>query len=67
MKVVGVKQPKARLSEYVRLVKAGETILVTDRDDVVAELRIGRTFLKASQMPGRSHGQASPSSIGRGA
>ena len=27
---------KARLSEYVRLVKAGETILVTDRDEVVA-------------------------------
>ena len=39
MKVVGVKQLKARLSEYVRLVKAGETILVTDRDEVVAELR----------------------------
>ena len=39
MKAVGVKQLKARLSEYVRLVKAGETILVTDRDEVVAELR----------------------------
>ena len=42
MKVVGVKQLKARLSEYVRLVKAGETILVTDRDEVVAELRPAR-------------------------
>jgi len=30
---------KARLSEYLRLVKAGETVLVTERDEVVAELR----------------------------
>jgi antitoxin (DNA-binding transcriptional repressor) of toxin-antitoxin stability system len=42
MKAVGIKQLKARLSEYVRLVKAGETILVTDRDGVVAELRPAR-------------------------
>ena len=42
MKDVGVKQLKARLSEYIRLVKAGETILVTDRDEVVAELRPAR-------------------------
>jgi antitoxin (DNA-binding transcriptional repressor) of toxin-antitoxin stability system len=30
---------KSRLSEYLRLVRGGETILVTDRDEVVAELR----------------------------
>ena len=42
MKVVGIKQLKARLSEYVRLVKAGETVLVTERDEVVAELRPSR-------------------------
>lgn len=41
-KVVGVKQLKARLSEYLRMVKAGETVLVTDRDEVVAELRPAR-------------------------
>jgi antitoxin (DNA-binding transcriptional repressor) of toxin-antitoxin stability system len=35
----GIKQLKARLSEYVGLVKAGETVLVTERDEVVAELR----------------------------
>jgi antitoxin (DNA-binding transcriptional repressor) of toxin-antitoxin stability system len=46
-KAVGVKQLKARLSEYLRLVKAGETVLVTDRDEVVAELR-----------PARRHGRA---------
>ncbi len=39
MKSVGVKQLKARLSEYLRLVRMGETVLVTDRDEVVAEIR----------------------------
>jgi len=39
MKAVGVKQLKARLSEYLRMVKSGETILVTERNDVVAEMR----------------------------
>jgi antitoxin (DNA-binding transcriptional repressor) of toxin-antitoxin stability system len=39
MKSVGIKQLKAHLSEYVRMAKAGDTILVTERDEVVAELR----------------------------
>ena len=38
MKAVGIKQLKAKLSEYVRQARTGETILVTDRDQVVAEL-----------------------------
>ena len=42
MKVVGIKQLKARLSEYVRLAKAGETVLVTEGNEVVAELRPAR-------------------------
>lgn len=42
MRAVGIKKLKARLSEYLRLVKAGETVLVTDRDEVVAELRPAR-------------------------
>ena len=42
MKVVGIKQLKARLSDYVRLAKAGETVLVTERGEVVAELRPAR-------------------------
>ena len=41
-KAVGIRQLKARLSEYLRLVRGGETILVTDRDEVVAELRPAR-------------------------
>jgi Antitoxin of toxin-antitoxin stability system len=36
MRSVGIKLLKNKLSEYIRL--AGETVLVTDRDRVVAEL-----------------------------
>ena len=39
MRTVGLKILKNKLSEYVRMVEAGETVLVTDRDRVVAELR----------------------------
>lgn len=38
MVAVGIKDLKAKLSEYVRAASAGETILVTDRGDVVAVL-----------------------------
>ena len=38
MKAVGLKVLKNRLSEYVRLASGGETVLITDRDRVVAEL-----------------------------
>lgn len=38
MRAVGLKILKNKLSEYVRMAAAGETILVTDRDRVVAEL-----------------------------
>src|SRR5437868_1833996 len=38
MKSVGLKVLKNRLSEYVRMAAGGETILVTDRDQVVDEI-----------------------------
>ncbi len=38
MRSVGLKVLNNRLSEYVRLAAAGETVLVTDRDRVVAEI-----------------------------
>ena len=38
MRAVGIKTLKNRLSEFVRLAAGGETVLVTDRDRVVAEL-----------------------------
>ncbi len=48
MRSVGLKVLKNKLSEYVRLAASGETVLVTDRDRVVAELvppRAGRSEL----------------------
>jgi antitoxin (DNA-binding transcriptional repressor) of toxin-antitoxin stability system len=38
MRAIGIKELKNRLSEYVRIAAAGERVLVTDRDRVVAEL-----------------------------
>ena len=38
MKSVGLKVLKNKLSDYVRLAAAGETIVITDRGRVVAEL-----------------------------
>jgi antitoxin (DNA-binding transcriptional repressor) of toxin-antitoxin stability system len=43
MRSVGIKVLKNKLSEYVRLAAGGETVLVTDRDKVVAELVPPRT------------------------
>jgi antitoxin (DNA-binding transcriptional repressor) of toxin-antitoxin stability system len=38
MRAVGLKVLKNKLSQYVRLAASGETVLVTDRERVVAEL-----------------------------
>jgi antitoxin (DNA-binding transcriptional repressor) of toxin-antitoxin stability system len=56
MKAVGVRELKNRLSEYLRQVRAGESVLVTDRGEVVAEL----------SPPGRATtaGDLSPALIG---
>lgn len=45
MRSVGIKVLKNKLSQYIRIVAQGETVLVTDRDRVVAEItppRAGR-------------------------
>lgn len=49
MQSVGIKALKNRLSEYIRAAAAGETVLVTDRGRVVAEV-----------VPPRVHEDASP-------
>lgn len=49
MKEVGIRELKNRLSEYVRLVRAGEVVMVTDRGEVVAELRPPRSAGLAGQ------------------
>lgn len=53
MRAVGLKLLKNKLSEYVRLAASGETVLVTDRDRVVAELvppRAGRSTVLADAL-----------------
>lgn len=53
MRVVGLRVLKNRLSEYVRLAASGETVLVTDRERVVAELvppRQGRAWAAQDAM-----------------
>jgi|ERR1700691_5466951 antitoxin (DNA-binding transcriptional repressor) of toxin-antitoxin stability system len=37
MKTVGIRELKNHLSEYLRRVRLGESVLVTDRGEVVAE------------------------------
>jgi prevent-host-death family protein len=53
MRAVGLKVLKNKLSEYVRIAATGETVLVTDRDRVVAELvppRAGRSELASDAL-----------------
>ncbi len=38
MRAVGIKVLKNKLSEYIRLAASGETILISDRDRIVAEI-----------------------------
>jgi len=47
---VGIKTLKNKLSEYVRLAAAGETVLISDRDTVVAEL-VPPSQTRARQLP----------------
>ena len=53
MRIIGLKVLKNKLAEYVRLVQNGETVLVTNRNRVVAELippREGRSTLLADAL-----------------
>ena len=53
MKIANIAELKNKLSEYLRLIAAGETILVTHRDRVIAELippREGRSPLSSDAM-----------------
>jgi antitoxin (DNA-binding transcriptional repressor) of toxin-antitoxin stability system len=38
MRTAGVREVKDKLSEFIRLAKAGEQVLITDRGEVVAML-----------------------------
>jgi antitoxin (DNA-binding transcriptional repressor) of toxin-antitoxin stability system len=53
MRSVGLKLLKNKLSEYIRIAAGGETVLVTDRDRVVAEIvppQAGRSPLLADAL-----------------
>jgi len=53
MKSVGIRELKNKLSDYVRQVRAGERILVTDRGEVVAEMNPpGQAPIDSSVAPG---------------
>lgn len=52
MRAVGIRELKNRLSEFIRLVEAGESVVVTDRGTVVAELRpAGPTTIRENVSP----------------
>jgi antitoxin (DNA-binding transcriptional repressor) of toxin-antitoxin stability system len=51
MKTVGVRELKDRLSEYLREVRRGESVLVTDRGEVVAELGLPRQDVAEAGVP----------------
>jgi antitoxin (DNA-binding transcriptional repressor) of toxin-antitoxin stability system len=51
MKVVGIRELKNRLSQYLQMARKGEYVLVTDRGEVVAELRQVDSNTLRNQMP----------------
>ncbi len=52
MRTVGIRELKDRLSQHIRMVRDGERILVTDRGEVVAELREPSVTPEAAGFPG---------------
>lgn len=51
MKVVGIRELKNRLSQYLHMARKGEYVLVTDRGQIVAELRQADSATLANQVP----------------
>jgi antitoxin (DNA-binding transcriptional repressor) of toxin-antitoxin stability system len=51
MKVVGVRELKNQLSQYLQMARKGEYVLVTDRGEVVAELRQVDSNTLRNQLP----------------
>jgi antitoxin (DNA-binding transcriptional repressor) of toxin-antitoxin stability system len=51
VKTVGIRELKNRFSEYLRQVRSGESVLVTDRGEVVAEFSPPSRGLTDSSVP----------------
>jgi antitoxin (DNA-binding transcriptional repressor) of toxin-antitoxin stability system len=71
MRSVDLKVLKNKLSEYIRFASTGETVLVTDRDRVVAEIgppQPGRGLLSDDDLiaVGVREGWLTPARIGPG-
>lgn len=66
MKTVGIKALNSRLGEYVRMAAAGETILVTDRERVVAEMGPPRETTSPVLAEGVRQGWLVPPTLRRG-
>ena len=49
---VGIRELKNRLSEHLRIVRGGEEILITDRGEVVAEMRQATSVPGTAAYPG---------------
>lgn len=53
MKIVGIRELKDNLSSYLKTVRKGETVLVTDRGEAVAEIcPLGYSTLPKDADPG---------------
>ena len=63
MRTVGLKSLKNKLSEYVRLAAAGETIVITDRDRPVAEIGPPRSSVTPFEERGVREGWLKPARI----
>ena len=60
MHTVGLKTLKNKLSEYVRLAASGETVVITDRNRIVAEIVPPRREANAFFERGLREGWLSP-------
>jgi prevent-host-death family protein len=60
MRSVGLKRLKNKLSEYVRLAASGETVVITDRNRIVAEIVPPRRDANAFFERGLREGWLSP-------
>ena len=49
MKSVGIRELKNNLSKYLHLVRLGETIIITDHEQVIAEIKKPSEFFNDSK------------------
>lgn len=65
MRKVGLKTLKNKLGEYVRLAAAGDTVVITDRGRIVAEIVPPRSQLGSTIERGMREGWITPAIRGQ--